>query len=69
MDARIVGPFLAGDKAGAVAVAVAMFPNLFTVGADNLEVIWIEKGRVFEVEGHEGNETVHVLGDRTYLVA
>lgn len=69
MDARIVGPFLAGDKAGAVAAAVAMFPDLYTGGANDLEVMWIEKGRSFEVEEYDGSESVHVLGDRTYLVA
>lgn len=69
MDARIVGPFVAGDKAGAVAAAVAMFPDLYTGGADDLKVIWIEKGKAFEVEEYDGSERVHVLGDRTYLVA
>jgi hypothetical protein len=69
MDARIVGPFLAGDLAGAVAAAKAMFPDLYTGGADNLKVAWIEKGKAFEVEEYDGRESVHVLGDRTYLVA
>jgi hypothetical protein len=69
MDARIVGPFVAGDKAGAVAAAEAMFPDLYTGGADNLTVMWIEKGKAFEVEEYDGSESVHVLGDRAYLVA
>jgi len=69
MDARIVGPFLAGDKAGAVAAAVAMFPDLYTAGADDLQVMWIEKGKAFEVEEYEGTESVHVLGERNHLVA
>ena len=69
MDARIVGPVLAGDKAGAAAAAVAIFPNFDTGGADNLQVMWIEKGKAFEINQYDGNESVHVLGDRTYLVA
>lgn len=69
MDARIVGPFVAGDKAGAVAAAVAMFPDLDTGGAYDLQVLWIEKGKAFEVEEYDGAESVHVIGDRTYLVA
>ena len=69
MDARIVGPFLAGDKADAVAAAVAMFPGLYTGGADDLRVMWIEKGKAFEVEEYDGSESVHVIGDRMYLVA
>ena len=69
MDARIVGPFLAGDKAGAVAAAVAMFPGLYAGGADDLRVMWIEKGKAFEVEEYDGSESVHVIGDRMYFVA
>ena len=69
MDARIVGPFLAGDKAGAVAAAVAMFPDLYTGGADELQVMWIEKGKAFEVEEYEGTESVHVLGERIVTLA
>jgi hypothetical protein len=69
MDARIVGPFVAGDKAGAVAAAVTMFPDLCIGGADNLRVMWIEKGKAFEVDEYDGSESVHVLGDRAYLVA
>jgi hypothetical protein len=69
MDARIVGPFVAGDKVGAVAAAVAMFPDFYTGGASGLSVMWIEKGKAFEVNEYDGNESVHVLGDRTYLVA
>ena len=69
MDARIVGPFLAGDLAGAVAAATAMFPDFYAGGARGLRVMWVEKGKVFEVEEYHGNESVRVLGDRTYWVA
>lgn len=69
MDARIVGPFVAGDKTGAVAAAVAMFPDLYLGGADQLEVIWIKKGSAFEIDEYDGSEGVHVIGDRDYFVA
>lgn len=69
MDARIVGPFVDGDRDAAVAAAVALFPDLYIGDASDLKVIWIEKGRAFEVEEYDGSESVHVLGDRTYLVA
>jgi hypothetical protein len=69
MDARIVGPFLAGDKKAAVAAAVEMFPTLFTGGADQLEVTWIDKGSLFEINEYDGNESVHVIGDRNYMTA
>lgn len=61
MDARIVGPFLAGDLAGAVAAAKAMFPDLYTGGADSLRVKWIEKDRAFKITEYDGYENVYVI--------
>lgn len=69
MDARIVGPFLNGDKAAALEAARAMVPNLYTGGFRNLAVFWVEKGKMFEIEEYDGSETVHVIGSRKYLVA
>ena len=69
MDARIVAPFLAGDKDAAVSAALVLFPDLYTGGARDLAVMWVEKGKAFQVEEYDGSESVHVLGDRTYLVA
>lgn len=69
MDARIVGPVLAGDIEGAVSAALAMFPDLYTGGARDLTVCWINKGAAFEIEEYDGSESVHVIGDRRYMVA
>ena len=69
MDARIVGPFLAGDRDGAVSAAKEILPDFYTDGASDLEVVWVEKGKAFEITEYDGSESVHVLGERTYLVA
>jgi len=69
MDSRIVGLVLAGDIASAVEVAVGMFPDLYTGGACNLQVMWVEKGHAFEIEEYDGSESVHILGERDYLIA
>ncbi len=69
MDARIVGAFLSGGSAAAVQVAVDMFPGIYTGGGHKLRVEWVPKGKAFEVEEYDGSESVHVLRDRTYLVA
>lgn len=69
MDARIVGPFLAGDRSAAIAVARELVPDLYTGGASDLKVAWIEKGRAFEINEYDGHESVHIIGDRTYMVA
>ena len=69
MDARIVGPFLAGNKDAAIAAAVAMFPDLYTGGGRDLALVWVEKGCAFEIEEYDGSESIHILGERDYLVA
>lgn len=67
MDADIVQPFLDGDKARALAVALEKFPDTYTGGFNDLEVEWIDKGAQFEIEEYDGSESVHVIGGRTYL--
>lgn len=69
MDARIVGPVLAGDRQGAVDAAMAISPHIYTGGASNLAVVWIPKGQAFEITEYDGSESVHVIGDRDYMVA
>lgn len=69
MDARIVQPVLDGDIPRAAAVAVEMFPGVYTGGAKDLRVEWVRKGAAFEIEEYDGSETLHVIGGRDYLVA
>ena len=69
MDARIVGPVLAGDIPAAVAAALALVPDLYTGGAEDLEVEWVVKGDVFEIEEYDGSELVKLLGNVPYMQA
>jgi len=38
-------------------------------GADNLEIKWIPKGIIFEIEEYDGSESIHIIGKREYLEA
>jgi hypothetical protein len=69
MDARIVGPVLAGDIPAAVAAALALVPDLYTGGADDLEVEWVVKGDIFEIKEYDGRDSVKLLGDVPYMRA
>ncbi len=69
MDARIVGPFLTHGREAAEAAARALFPTIYTGGACQLEVEWVDKGSAFEIEEYDGNESVHIIGSRPYFVA
>jgi hypothetical protein len=69
MDARIVEPFLQGDKTAAVDAALTLFPDMYTGGAEDLEVMWVTKGSRFLVEEYDGHESVHIFDDMPYLTA
>lgn len=69
MDARIVEPVLAGDIPAAVAAALALVPDLYTGGAESLEVNWVTKGDVFEIVEADGYEHVKILGNVPYMRA
>jgi len=69
MDADIVSAVLDGDNARAAAIAAEKCPGIYIGGSEDLKVEWVEKGSAFEIEEYDGNESVHVMGDRTYLVA
>ena len=45
------------------------YPGIYTGGLSNLRVEWIEEGKKFRVVEYDGSESIHVLGDRVYLVA
>lgn len=70
-DADIVQAVLDGDRSKAAALAVEKCgeDSLCTIGADQLEVMWLEKGTLFEINEYDGKESVHVIGSRGYMKA
>jgi hypothetical protein len=69
MDARIVEPFLNGDKTGVVNAALTLFPDMYTGGVKDLEVVWVTKGTQFLVNEYDGRESVQLFDDVRYLTA
>ena len=69
MDARIVGPVLAGDIPAAVTAALTLVPEFYTGGAEDLKVEWVTKGEVFEIVDYDGSESVKLLGNVPYMQA
>ena len=68
-DAEIAQAVIDGDKAKATQLAMEKCPGLCAGGARDLTVEWIDKGSVFEVEEHDGSESLHIIGGRDYSVA
>lgn len=69
MDARIVSAFLSGGYQSAEKAALELFPDIYTGGAKDLKVEWIEKGMQFEIQEYDGSEGIHVIGSQQYFVA
>ena len=69
MDADIVQAVLDKDIDKAVEIAKQKCGDFYADGAYNLIVKWVKKGAVFEIEEYDGSESLHVIGDRDYLVA
>ena len=70
-DAEIAQAVIDGDKAKAAQLAMEKCQGLYggAGGAVGLMVEWIDKGSVFEVEEHDGSESLHIIGGRDYPVA
>lgn len=68
-DKDLVQLVLDGNNDQAAVLAEKKCPDVYTGGAKGLSVKWIDKGSFFEVEEHDGSESIHVIGDRDYLVA
>ena len=70
MDAEIVQAVLDKDIDKAVAIAKQKCgDDFFEGGARDLTVEWVKKGVEFEIDEHYGSESVHVIGNRDYMVA
>ena len=70
-DAEIAQAVIDGDKAKAAQLAMEKCPGLYAGGAGGaggLMVEWIDKGSAFEVEEHDGSESLHIIGSRDYSV-
>ena len=69
MDARIVQPFLDGNKEDALEAALELFPGVYTGGFRQCTIKWIDEGSEFEIQEYDGSESIHIIGERKYLVA
>ena len=67
-DKDIVIPVLEKNFDLARKVAEEKYPEAY-ISADQLEVVWIEEGTIFDIEEYDGNERIHIIGGREYHIA
>lgn len=70
MDRRIIEAVIEGDREKAAQIAQSLFPDEYVcvAGADQLQIKWIDRGCAFEVDDHDGNESVEYAA-RSWLIA
>ncbi len=69
MDRDIVEAVISGDINKAIRIATEKCGDFYTGGASGLKVEWVPKGSAFEIEEYDGSESLHIIGERDYLVA
>jgi hypothetical protein len=75
MHREIVERVMSDDRGGAAKTAERLIREatgkpceyVCTLGADDLKVAWVDAGARFEIKEYDGSESLHVLGDRSYL--
>lgn len=69
MDAEIVQAVMDKDLDKAVAIAKQKCGDFYERGVRDLTVEWVKKGAAFEIDECNGSESLHVIGDHSYMVA
>ena len=69
MDRDLVEAFLEGGVNAVVKVAEEKYPDNYTGGADDLEVVWLPVGTQFRINEYDGSETLITLDEMRFFTA
>ena len=68
-DSEIVDAVLNNNRGLAHSIADRKYPDAYLGGYGDLTIAWLNPGDTFEINEYDGSESVHVIGQRKYLVA
>lgn len=68
-DAEIALAVEVGDREKAARIAVEKVPDMYTGGARDLTIRWLEKGTAFRIGEYDGSESIEILGEVDWSVA
>lgn len=69
-DPILVAAVEANDFGTLITRAKELCPSCYTGGAsDGLHIEWVPEGEEFEVQEYDGAESLHIIGNRSYLRA
>lgn len=49
--------------------AAMRYPDAYTGGLEDLKIRWIEEGLLFRIDEYDGNESVEILSDTSWIRA
>ena len=62
--------YIEEDNKQALQAYVAMkYPNAYAGGVDDLQIRWIPEGTLFRIDEYDGNESIEILGDSSWIKA
>lgn len=69
MDRDLVEALLTGGAEAVVKVASKKYPGAYQGGIESLRVEWVPKGKRFEINEYDGNESLRIFDDKDGWVA
>ena len=69
MDRDLVLAFLNGGVDALVKITEQKYPDNYTGGADDLEVVWLPVGTQFKIREYDGSETLITLDEMKFFTA
>lgn len=57
------------NKEALFSYAAMRYPDAYTGGLGDLTIYWVTEGTLFRIDEYDGNESVEILGDTTWIKA
>lgn len=51
------------------AYAAMRYPDTYTGGLDDLSIAWVPEGTLFRINEYDGNESIEILGESSWVKA
>lgn len=68
-DPKLIELVESEDFDGAVKYIETTYPDVYTGGVEDLEVVWVDEGEEFTIEEYDGNESIQFKNETQWITA
>jgi hypothetical protein len=68
-DPKLIELVESEDFDGAVKYVETTYPDVYTGGVEDLEVVWVDEGEEFTIEEYDGNESIQFKNETQWITA